>query len=194
MATILMIDTSNKFLSVGIVKDDKLVYKLQYQAWQRQSEFTMVEVQKALQSTNITAQELTRIVVSKGPGSYTGLRIALTIGKVMAYALHIPLKAFSSLQVLAGKSQNALVLMDARSGRAFVGHYDRGQQVEQDCVMTLASIQEKLINDKSLVVVGDGSLIGLQDSEIDIVQNMFDLLNEGEWETDVNMVQPQYLK
>ena len=188
-----MIDTSNRFLSVGIAKEGKLVYKTQYEAWQRQSEFTVAEVEKAFTKVGITAKDLTGIAVSRGPGSYTGLRIALTVGKVMAYALHIPLMAFSSLQVLAGTQEDCLVLMDARSDRAYVGRYHQGKAVQADCIMTIPEIKTYL-KKQSLTIVGDAHLVGLKDQPIDIVEQMFSLLPLGKWEQDVNLVQPQYLK
>ncbi|MDD2434504.1 MAG: tRNA (adenosine(37)-N6)-threonylcarbamoyltransferase complex dimerization subunit type 1 TsaB [Bacilli bacterium] len=191
MGRYLLIDTSNRFLSVGIVIDNKLVYKLQYEAWQRQSEFAVLEIQKALKKVGITPKELTGVVVSKGPGSYTGIRIALTIGKVLAYSLHLPIMAFSSLQVLAGMQEHCLVLMDARSNRAYVGEYNQGQAINPDCIMALEEIQSKR---GKLPLIGDKHLLGEEDQDIDIIQNMFELLSVGKWEEDVNLVQPQYLK
>lgn len=191
MERILLIDTSNKYLSIGVVVDGALVYKLQMEAWQRQSEYAMSEIQKALRQLNLKARDLTGIVVGKGPGSYTGIRIALTIGKVLAYALNIPIMALSSLQILAGKSKRCLVLTDARSNRAYVGEYENGVALRKDGIATIDEIKK---TKGDLLIVGDRRLVGEKDEEIDIVKNMFDLIAVGTWETDANLILPQYLK
>ena len=113
----LILDTSSKQLAIGIYKDDELLYKNQYYAWLRQSEMAIPEIEKAINELKIDLREVTRIVASIGPGSYTGVRIALTIAKVMALTLNIPLFTVSSLQALAGKKDKVISIMDARSKR-----------------------------------------------------------------------------
>ena len=61
----------------------------------------MPAIEKLLRECELTPQDLTKIVVAKGPGSYTGVRIGVTIAKTMAWALNIPLVGVSSLAVLA---------------------------------------------------------------------------------------------
>ena len=61
----------------------------------------MPAIQEVLQESQVSMQELTGVIVAKGPGSYTGLRIGVTVAKTLAKTLRIPLKAVSSLQVIA---------------------------------------------------------------------------------------------
>ena len=190
----LIIDTSNRMLSVGIADDYKVIYKKQYEAWQRQSEFTIKEIDIALKSLKILPSSLDEIIVGKGPGSYTGIRIALTIGKVMSYALNIPLKTISSLQTLCGLLPKCMAIIDARSDRTYVGIYDKGKAIIKDSIQYLSDIPN-IANENGIVnFVGEVNLIGKEVKDIDIVENMYLISKLIAPETNVNVVTPQYLK
>src|SRR5690554_581500 len=64
-----------------------------------------------------------RIVVASGPGSFTGVRIAVTIAKVWAYAKEVPLYAVSSLSVYRHETKPTICVLDARRERSFAGVY-----------------------------------------------------------------------
>ena len=79
----LLLDSSNTKLAVGIAKDDILLDKIYYDAWQRQSEFMIQEINNILSRNKILPSQISEIIVTDGPGSYTGVRISLTIAKVV---------------------------------------------------------------------------------------------------------------
>ena len=93
----LFLDTSTKYLCIGIAKDNKVIYKVQEVALQKQSELTIPYLQKALSEVNLTLNDIDEVVVTIGPGSFTGIRIGMCIAKVLASMKNIPLKAISSL-------------------------------------------------------------------------------------------------
>ena len=86
----LILDSSDKYLEVSVAVDNKIVIRTAYECWQKQSENMIPEIDKALKEANIKPKEINEILVTVGPGSYTGVRIALTVAKVYAYALKIP--------------------------------------------------------------------------------------------------------
>ena len=69
MITILL-DSSNTSLSVGIAKDGKLLDYISYEAWQRQSEYMLPELEKILVRNNVNKTDISDVVVAIGPGSY----------------------------------------------------------------------------------------------------------------------------
>ena len=87
MVTVLL-DSSNTNLSVGIAKDNILLDYISYEAWQRQSEYMIVELNKLLEKHNIKKEDITDVMVAKGPGSYTGVRMAMTSAKTCSVALN----------------------------------------------------------------------------------------------------------
>lgn len=173
-------------MSVGLSIDDNLVYKKQYEAFKRQSEVAALEIDKCLKECNVKASDLTKIVVTNGPGSYTGIRIGLTLAKVMSRVLNIKLVCLSSLQAMCGLNDVSAII-DARSKRVYYGKYSNGVSVINDCV----KYNEEL--DLNEDYVGDVKVINKEEKEIDIIKNMFDLRNI-EAEEDIDSVKAIYLK
>ena len=97
----LFLDTSTKYLCIGIAKDHKVIYKLQQEAAKQQSELTIPFLSKALNENGLTLNDVDEVNVTIGPGSFTGIRIGMCIAKVLASMKNIPLKAISSLNAYA---------------------------------------------------------------------------------------------
>ena len=135
---VLAIDTSNKTLSVAIVKDEGTIVEQTVPDTLQHSVKLMPAIQEVLQESQVSMQELTGVIVAKGPGSYTGLRIGVTVAKTLAKTLRIPLKAVSSLQAIATNvvevvPEGAYVVpfFDARRENIFTGLYQVKQQFPQ---------------------------------------------------------------
>ena len=186
MEIVLYIDTCTKYMCVGLSKGDKLIYKKQYEAFKRQSEVAALEIDRCLKECNVSAGDLTKIVVTNGPGSYTGIRIGLTLAKVMSKVLDVKLICLSSLQVMCGLNKCSAII-DAKSKRVYYGKYDNGVCVENDCVKYVSELD---VNEE---YVGDVFVIGREEKEIDIIENMFALRMCKEVD-NVDSVKAIYLK
>lgn len=135
---VLAIDTSNKTLSVAIVKDEGTIVEQTVPDTLQHSVKLMPAIQEVLQESQVSMQELTGIIVAKGPGSYTGLRIGVTVAKTLAKTLRIPLKAVSSLQAIVAnvvevvpEGTYVVPFFDARRNNIFTGLYQVKQQFPQ---------------------------------------------------------------
>ncbi|MBU9674101.1 tRNA (adenosine(37)-N6)-threonylcarbamoyltransferase complex dimerization subunit type 1 TsaB [Planococcus sp. CP5-4] len=130
---ILGIDTSNSPLAIALVKDDTVLIEETQNLKINHSLTAMPAIEELMKKAKIAPGDLTQIVVAEGPGSYTGVRIGLTIAKTLAWSLKIPLVSVSSLKVLAANGQDfdGLVcpVMDARRGTVFTALYD-GQHLK----------------------------------------------------------------
>lgn len=191
MAVYLIMDTSNKHLAVGIADETKVLLKKQYYAWQKQSELTIKEIAQLLCQLQLSPNAITHIVVTNGPGSYTGIRIALTIAKTWALTKKVGLIVLSSLQALAGLEDNVLALIDARSKRLYAGFYHRGLPIKDDTILTIDEVKELL--DK-YQLIGDLSILGFEDKTVDLIENMYQLVKISKLELNVHQVKPVYLK
>ena len=169
---VLFIDTCNKELAIGLSVDDKLVYKKEYDAFKRQSEVLAKEVVECFKINNIEPSNVDKVVVTNGPGSYTGIRIGLTFAKVFTSVLNKELVVISSLHALAGKKENTLSLIDARSKRAYYGVYNKGVCLKEDMVDYLTNIDVNGYN-----LVGDTYLFDKENNN-SIIDNMFDLYKD----------------
>ena len=165
----LLLDSSNTLLVVGLAKDNKVIDKTIYKAWQKQSEFMILEIEKILKRNNIDPKSVGEIVVSKGPGSYTGVRIALTIAKIYGYALNIPVFGVSSLQMLMEKNKPSICLMNARSARSYIGVYNDNEILMNDQVLTNEEVKKYIEEHPDYEVMGEVSYLNLKEKESDIL-------------------------
>lgn len=101
---ILAFDSSNEPLSVAVVDQEKILTEQTLNIKRNHSIQLMPAIEEALRQAQITLADIDRIAVASGPGSYTGLRIAATVAKSLAWAQDIELVGVSSLKVLAANS------------------------------------------------------------------------------------------
>ena len=98
-------------------------------------------------SLDLTPKDLDRIVVAEGPGSYTGLRIAVATAKTLAHTLNIELVGMSSLLALLPNQEEGLVvpLMDARRNNVYAGFYEHAQPVFPEAHLSFAEVLEQVL-------------------------------------------------
>lgn len=125
--TILAIDTSNHTLGIALVKDSTVIGESITYLKKNHSLRAMPTVEALMKECGVVPSELSKIVVAKGPGSYTGVRIGVTLAKTLAWTLSIPISAVSSLETLAANGQyfdgRISPLFDARRGQVYTGLY-----------------------------------------------------------------------
>jgi len=101
MAKILNIETSGEVCSVCIAIDGKPEYVKENNEGRNHASILTLLIEQVLQEADCTAKDLDAIAVSQGPGSYTGLRIGVSVAKGICYGINKPLIAVSTLQAQA---------------------------------------------------------------------------------------------
>lgn len=190
----ILIDSSNTNLSLGISKDHVVVQQVSYEAWQQQSELLVAELDKLMKKAKITRQDISYVVVSKGPGSYTGVRIALSVAKVMAFALKVPLYLASSLEMMKSDKGATICLVNARSKRSYIGVYEGEKEILKDQIMDNVDVLKYMKEHPSYLVSGDLAYLSLDGLKINVIDN----LNHGDVERNLSKeplaAKPVYLK
>lgn len=190
----LILDTSSKYMVVGLADENELIDSIQYPAWQRQSEVAMIEVENILKKNGVNIKDVNKIIVSKGPGSYTGIRIALTIAKVLALTLNCDIVTVSSLEVFIKPKGKYISVIDARSKRAYVGRYIDGVEIEKDSVLTIDELKVWIGNNPDFNIVGETRVLGFEEKETNIALNMYEIAKTKEKTIDIDALVPVYLK
>lgn len=98
---VLAIDTSTAALAVAVMNNDQLLAEKTVFAERNHSVYLTTTIAETLELAGVNKSELDGIAVGIGPGSYTGIRIAVTTAKTLAWALKLPVAGFSSLEALA---------------------------------------------------------------------------------------------
>ena len=141
---VLAFDTSSKALSLAILEDKQILAETMINIKKNHSITLMPAIDFLMGSLDWTPKDLDRIVVAQGPGSYTGLRIAVATAKTLAHTLKIELVGVSSLLALVPEQVEGLVIpvMDARRNNVYAGFYQSGQAVWPEAHLPLAEVLE----------------------------------------------------
>lgn len=189
----LYIDTSTKYLCIGLAKDYQVFYKFQQEAIKKQSELTIPFLQKALSENNLTLNDIDEVNVTIGPGSFTGIRIGMCVAKVLASMNNIPLKALSSLNCYASLGKK-IVILDAKAKRVYLGIYNNNEKVIEETVIEIETLKEMLNDYPDYDVVLDSYLINKESEEIDVIENMNRISQNIKPVDNVDSLVPVYLK
>lgn len=184
----LCMDTSHTWLVIGLIKDDQVIGKVQEKCWKKQSEELFPRLTALMDECHLQPENIDQIVISKGPGSYTGVRIAMTVAKVFCAMADKPIYTVSTLLLYAGK-KNCRVVTDARGKRVYTCLFFDGKALEEERSVEIENLEIGDVN-----IVGDGALVGRQDEWPDIVDNFLELKDEWEKHDNVHLVVPEYLK
>ena len=137
-------DTSSKALTLAILEDETLLAQMTLNIKKNHSITLMPAIDFLMNSLDMKPTDLDRSAVAQGPGSYTGLRIAVATAKTLAHTLKIELVGVSSLQALVPEQAEGLVIpvMDARRNNVYAGFYQSGQAVRPEAHLPLAEVLE----------------------------------------------------
>lgn len=145
---ILAMDTSTDVLSVSLHNGQEIIEEYSSKNKNKHSTRLMPAIDRIMKEAKVTPQDLTKIVVGMGPGSYTGVRIALSTAKTMAWTLNIPVVGVSSLRALslqAAGDDYVCSFLDARRGLVYAGLYDKaGNEVLPEVNILIDEWLEKL--------------------------------------------------
>lgn len=192
--TALLLDSSSSNLTVALSVQGEIIYEVEYEAWQRQSELLTWEINQLFQKTKLTAQDLTAIVVSVGPGSYTGVRIAVSVAKTFSYALKIPLYKTSSLQAMRVPNKITIAVLDARGGRSYVGVYKDDATLLADTILTNEETLNLVNKYENAVFSGELTHLKRESKPFNRALNLLHAIQETNKVNDVKKLKPVYLK
>ena len=155
------IETANAPLSVAIVKDNKVLAETVQNLKMTHSIGAMPAIEELFEKTGVKPAEIDAIAVSEGPGSYTGVRIGVTLAKTLAWTLQKPLVGVSSLKVLAANAcfYSGLVcpIFDARRQNVYTALYEgiTLEPVMEDTHDTIEGLLQKLSSfDRPVLFIG----------------------------------------
>ena len=112
----LFVDTHFKNIAICLYKNNMFLDKLVMESVKNHSVYTMPMIRKILQKNELSVNDIKQIVVCNGPGSFTGVRIGVTISKVLAYSLKIPIKTITSIEMVAANCNNDFVCVPENNG------------------------------------------------------------------------------
>lgn len=141
----LVLDSATKKLYIALVLDKKVVYEKYYSEKNAHATHIVDGINIGLNSINLKAKDINHIVCGIGPGSYTGVRMAVTVAKMLSSFSDIKLSKISTLRLMSSNEDDkTLVYIDARRGNAFAAIYDGNSIIMDDSFVSLDNIDKSL--------------------------------------------------
>lgn len=126
---ILYIDTTTSYLYGALYEENKVIESVTIKLGKDLSVFTLQKIKEMFEKANLELDHIDKIIVVNGPGSFTGIRIGVTIAKVYAYSLKKKITTISSLQAMALSTKKdveyRIPIIDARRGYVYAAIYDK---------------------------------------------------------------------
>ena len=191
----LLIDTSTSNLTVSIINNQEIIYKYQETILFDMSSKLLPIIDNGLKEHNLKLENIDKIFVVNGPGSFTGIRVGVTVAKTFAWALKKDIIPLSSLELIAttNTSKKYIVpMIDARRNNVFAGIYDNNLNcIKDDKLISIEEISN-LNNDYEFVSYDNIKLDSLIKPNIDILK----IINKHINDVGINPhnLNPNYLK
>ena len=180
----LILDTSTKYLYIGLVQDETILEEKIFEGSKNHAGNSVYQIDLLLKEHNLSISDINNVYCGYGPGSYTGVRISVTIAKMLASFAKINLYGVSSLY-LAGSgydNKNVAVMFDARRGNSFSACF--GENVIFDKLRSNEEFLNVVNSFEDLMVVNESNF---KVNPIKVMANAFKV-------DDVEAFVPNYLR
>ena len=192
----LLIDTSSSNVVVSIIDDDRIIYEYKKYVESDLASKILTIIDNGLRECESTIKEIDKIFIVNGPGSFTGVRVGVTVAKNIAWSLDKDIIPISSLELLATTptdKKHIVPMIDARRGNVFSGIYDRNLNlVKSESLIDLKELLSGLDENYELVSNDNLEVDGLIKPNLDVLKVIKKHIN------DINVnphkLNPRYLK
>lgn len=149
----LFIDTHSDKVILVLYKDNKVLMSKIEKSNYHHSQIIMPMLDDLLKENNIKTSDLKEIIVVNGPGSFTGVRICVTIAKTLAYTLSIPIKAIDSLLLKAIniESKNNINVIEKEKNGVYLGIFNKNYEKQKEYRYLSNEEYEKILKDNDII-------------------------------------------
>lgn len=165
----LFIDSSKKDLSVVLNKCNKIIYSSNIVSYANHSNYLMNEIINGLDSNNITINDIDNIVVLNGPGSFTGVRIGVTVAKTLSWVLNKRIYTLTTLKALSLHEKdisNIISIIPDKNNYGYFGVYT--DKVSDEKYLNITDLKDMFKNKEISIVYFD---------DCEFIQLVYDLLS-----------------
>ena len=195
--TIFYIDTTSSYLYTGIVRDNKVLSEIKENLGKDLSTYTVYKVSEMFDEINLKPIDIDKIIVANGPGSFTGIRIGVTLAKIFAWSLNKPITTITSLEAMKESidTNNLIVpIINARRESCYAAIYENDRCLLDGCYITLEKLKLFLmgINKDYVFISNDNFSFKVEKYNPDILK----IVNKYKNREAINphLVNPLYLK
>lgn len=195
----LFIDTSGTNVSISIVRDGVMIAGICQDMPNEHSKYATSYVKKVIDEALIDANDIDKILVVNGPGSFTGVRIGVTIAKTYGYLIKkniVPVSSLKSLAISSNQKGTVMSVISANRSNFYVGIYDSEyNEIIEEQFVNGNQLLELIEEYKPYIVSNDFNVVGkskFNKVKLDIVRIVDYYMNREE--VNYHALVPNYLK
>ena len=201
--TCLFLDTSSEYLRLSLIKDDNVLYEKNIITKNDHSSYLVPFIDNSFKENNIKFEDLDRLIVGIGPGSFTGTRISITVAKVYAYLLKIPIFGISSLEIMIYNDKSNydyyIPIIEEKGDSVYYAIFDKNRKrIKDDSLSSLDDFYNEIdkYNGKKLIIshknlkYNNYDCIGENINAVQINKNIMNNNNE----INPHLLKPNYIK
>lgn len=177
----MVLDTSSNLLYICFLENEKVIYEIKSIGLNNHSDHLLPLIEEGLNKLQLQVKDFDRIILGDGPGAYTGLRVSMSVAKMFAWTLNIPLYTISSLDLLtSGYKEEGLYLVKFKAKKGFI--YHKAFSIVNQTKSIIASdmfVSEDYIDnyqeENKLVITNDLALVdclNIKEEELKLVSNI----------------------
>lgn len=157
----LAIDSTAKAASAALLRDNTVIAEYTQNTGHTHSETMLPMAEAVMKAAGVTPDTVDLFAISAGPGSFTGVRIGISLIKGMCFGKNKPIAAISSMDTLARNIEGfegiICPVMDARRNQVYTAIFKDGKRLTQDMLIPCSELKEKLMEfDCPIYFTGDG--------------------------------------
>lgn len=193
---ILYIDTCYKVLNIALYENNEVLLSCSEKLENNMTDLTLKYIKRLFDSINKDINSLNKIIVANGPGSFTGIRIGLTIAKTIAYSLNIPIITISKLTTMAisSDSKYKIPIISAKRSCFYAAIFMDDKIIFKESYIKFDELKEKLkdINNYVYISYDNDNIENLEQAKVNFKKIIEYALNLKS--TSVELVDANYMK
>lgn len=196
---VLYVDTSSSYLYTGIVNNNVLLKSIKKEFNSDLSTNSLFEIEKMFSELNLVPNDIDKIIVVSGPGSFTGIRIGMTFSKVLSWSLKKEITTITSLEAMAisyDSKELKIPIIDARRGYVYAGIYLNDNNLLVDQYIKLTDLNQKVLDfNKPYTYITNNQFLELNNIK-PYEPNILKIVLKYQNKPSINphLVEPTYLK
>ena len=115
----LFISTYNENIIIGLLENSKLLKEKRKESEKSHSIYLIPMIEEILKEENISLNDINEIIVINGPGSFTGIRLGITVAKTLAFTLNIPIKTITSIEAISASNEQKDKIITIKDNKGY---------------------------------------------------------------------------
>jgi len=156
----IFISTYDNLITIGLIQNDRLIGEENQPSERSHAEHLLPLVDGILQKNRLTIKDLTEIIVVNGPGSFTGVRLGVTVTKTLSFCLKIPIKIISTNEALAisnGLVDKKIISINDPKGK-YYGIFENNKLLDELDYLSNEKFADFISNNPNLLIVSNQKL------------------------------------